>query len=224
MKGELFSQQFIPKLLDGTKVRTSRPMKPQPIKGSKYGGINIYGQAIFYPQNESDYDIEDGLRKPKYQSGDVMYARETFREFSGMYYGWQGGAYIPLDDFSGYNYKADDMHMFTKGANPFIGAFEDMKDDTRYGKWRPSIHMPREAARIFLRVTDVKVQRLDDLTEQDAIEDGFEAVTNESEGWALNAIDRFNAFWTQQYGPSSRWMWVYYFKLISKDEALGGTK
>jgi len=172
----------------------------------------------------------DSFAKPKYQPGDVMYARETFREFSGMYYGWQGGAYIPLDDFSGYNYKADDLHMFTKGANPFIGAFEDMKDDTRYEKWHPSIHMPREAARIFLRVTDVKVQRLDDLTEQDAIEDGFTPTFSEiinggiicNSEW-ITATEHFKDFWLSQYGPDARWMWVYYLKLISKDEA-GGAK
>jgi hypothetical protein len=70
-------------------------------------------------------------------------------------------------------------------------------------------------------VTDVKVQRLDDLTEQDAIEDGFEE-TYVNGIIRRNALWVFKNFWIQQYGPDARWMWVYYLKLISKDEALGG--
>lgn len=210
MKGELFSQKFIPKLLDGTKVRTSRPMKPQPINDSKYGGINIYGQAIFYPQNESDYDIEDGLRKPKYQSGDVMYARETWSEFPH----WE-------DDCD-----HDCQHC---GLRDFVYKESNPNADV---KWRPSIHMPREAARIFLRVTDVKAQHIDAMTEQDAVEDGFidqsytigDGKFEDVEEIVFTALDNFKEFWLSQYGPNARWMWVYYFKLTSKDEALGGSQ
>lgn len=186
IKGELFSQQFIPKLIDGTKVRTSRPIKPQPCEESKRFEHWFDGQARF-GNNKSSAVCS---RKPKYQPGDVMYCRETF--------------YIaPTGD---YVYKAD-------GTQP---------NDFHY--WTPSIHMPREAARIFLRVTDVKVQRLEDMTEQDAVEDGFVYTEKLSGKFGYlrrdYALERFQEFWNTQYGTNANWMWVYYLEKISKEEAL----
>ena len=79
--------------------------------------------------------------------------------------------------------------------------------------------MPREAARIFLRVTDVKVQRLDDLTERDAIEDGFETIEiPQCPYWNLTSLERFSQFWVKTYGWDALWMWVYYFERCEKPE------
>jgi len=104
-----------------------------------------------------------------------------------------------------YIYKADGKLINDIDYNPI--------------KWTPSIHMPREAARIFLRVTDVNAQCLDKLTEQDAIKDGFDCEWI-TENVSLYALEKFRSFWLSQYGPDVRWMWVYYFELISKEEAL----
>ena len=205
IKGELFSQQFIPKLLDGTKRRTSRPIKNLPDCG--FVGMDINPEVCYdsdldklatldglYATFEAygDCAIDFPMRKAKYQPGDVMYARETWMPETEQ--GCPTGGYI---------YKATDRPE-PDGDYPL--------------KWRPSIHMPREAARIFLRVTDVKVQRLDDLTEQDAVEDGFLAV------FPQTALSAFKDFWRWQYGPDARWMWVYYFEPTSRDEALGGPR
>lgn len=81
--------------------------------------------------------------KPPYLPGDILYVRETFFEYKGHYY-----------------YKADGKHE----ALAQLGiAF----------KWHPSIHMPREAARIFLRVTDVRVEQLYYITGKQARAEGF---------------------------------------------------
>lgn len=81
--------------------------------------------------------------KPPYRPGDILYVRET----------WQttGSRYI---------YKADVYNALT--------------DDIAYKLlgWRPSIHMPREAARIFLRVTDVRVEKLQNITDEQALAEG----------------------------------------------------
>ena len=70
-----------------------------------------------------------------YRPGDILYVRETFFEYKGHFY-----------------YKADGKH-------------EGLARMGIYFKWRPSIHMPCKAARIFLRVTDVRVERLQDIND-----------------------------------------------------------
>lgn len=82
-----------------------------------------------------------------FYKGDILYVRETW----GIYEN-QHGVYC---------YKA---------GNTAALANKLEKDPSH--KWRPSIHMPKEAARIFLRVTDVRVERLHQITEDDAISEG----------------------------------------------------
>lgn len=98
----------------------------------------------------------------------------------------------------GYAYKADSHCHYTADW-----------------KWRPSIHMPREAARIFLRVTDVQVERLQDVTEEDAIKEGCTA-----HGGNL-ALDEFEVVWHNTLKPTDRsiygwdanpWVWVIEFE------------
>lgn len=74
------------------------------------------------------------------------------------------------------------------------------------GKWRPSIHMPREAARIFLRVTDVRVERLQDITEEQAEREGCEAYMEEFEEsgyWEPATLD-FIDTWNSTIKPADR--------------------
>lgn len=86
-------------------------------------------------------DSDSHEMKPTYRPGDILYVRETW----GLYH-QEPGFYV---------YKAD------KHAGTEFDGF----------KWRPSIHMPREAARIFLRVTDVRVERLQDITDDGIVRD-----------------------------------------------------
>jgi len=89
-------------------------------------------------------------------------------------------------------------------------------------KWCPSIHMPREAARIFLKVIDVKVERLQDITEEDAMKEGFipdvDLVGDDYKG--LFAKDRFIEYWNKLnakrgYGWNMNpWVWVIEFERL----------
>lgn len=92
-------------------------------------------------------------------------------------------------------------------------------------KWKPSIHMPKEAARIFLRVTDVKIERLQDITLSDVLKEGLEIEKYVS----TPLMKKFSNLWDttvnkkeiNQYGwDANPYVWVYEFEVISKEEAM----
>lgn len=87
-----------------------------------------------------------GIKRPPYQPGDILYVRETWGK------GYEEGTYI---------YKADDK----------LADLPTFKDSTKL-IYHPSIHMPKDAARIWLKVTDVRVERLQEITEAEAILEG----------------------------------------------------
>ena len=73
-------------------------------------------------------------------------------------------------------------------------------------KWRPSIHMPKEAARIFLRVLSVRTERLQDITEENARAEGtfYGALIDDSDSMILAAQDTFPELWDSTVKPSKR--------------------
>lgn len=85
------------------------------------------------------------------------------------------------------------------------------------GKWRPSIHMPREAARIFLRVTNVRVERLQDITAEAAEKEGCNDYTSTACGFAdvwdstIKPADRDLYGWN-----ANPWVWVIEFEQCEK--------
>lgn len=99
--------------------------------------------------------------------------------------------------------------------------------------WHPSIHMPREAARIFLRVTGVRVERLQDMRLKDCEKEGIQLNFVESADLVMGPIrarERFSGVWDGTIKPkdlstcgweANPWVWVIEFERISKDEAMG---
>lgn len=152
------------------------------------------------------YDFEPSSKRiyPRYQAGDILYVRETWCDW-------------PDDTGHNYFYKATD-----DGVDGFLP------------KWKPSIHMPKEAARIFLKVKDVRVERLQDITEKDACKEGFHAgCTNVTSGpWGLDdcpeewtAKEEFSELWNStinkedivKYGwDANPWVWVIEFQRVEK--------
>ena len=130
-------------------------------------------------------------------------------------------------------------------AKSMAGTFMYRADDKAImvERWHPSIHMPKEAARLFLRVTDVRVERLQDITDyraegihpSEACEECF-AVRGgcdplNSPTGCDNEIDAFAGLWDRTVKPAdlplygweaNPWVFVIEFERISKDEALGG--
>jgi len=105
--------------------------------------------------------------------------------------------------------------------------------DAWRGTWHPSIHMPREAARIFLRVTNVRVEQLKDITPEQIDAEGckewaYSAATGEplpsGPSWFRVTWDRtIKPADLPRYGwEANPWVWVIEFERIGKVEALGG--
>ena len=95
-------------------------------------------------------------------------------------------------------------------------------------KWKPSIHMPKEAARIWLQVTDIRVERLHDITEDDAIAEGVEKLGDfvfpykhyaSNTASCVDAKTSFRTLWQEINGDESweanPWLWVISFKVLS---------
>lgn len=131
-----------------------------------------------------------------YRPGDILYVRETFFEYKGHFY-----------------YKADGKH-------------EGLARMGIYFKWRPSIHMPCKAARIFLRVTDVRVERLQDINDEEALKEGFGYFG--AVDWIKSPFYDFRDTWDTLLKPKDRalygwvanpWVWVIEFERVSREEA-----
>ena len=140
----LMSGEMVRALLDGRKSQTRRVLKPQP-SAEHYLHLSVLkdGAAIF--RNEHTGYRQD-IPMP-YAPGDLLWVRETWARW-------------PSDDSEPTFYKAD-------------------ADNEREGwmdppgiKYRPSIHMPRWASRLTLRVTEVRVERVQDISEEDALAEG----------------------------------------------------
>ncbi len=104
---------------------------------------HIPGESGCYTYHSIPCGLDGLTNFSPYRPGDILYVRETFFEHKNHFY-----------------YKADGKHEVLAMLGITF-------------KWRPSIHMPRKAARIFLRVTDVRVERLQNLGIEEALEEGI---------------------------------------------------
>lgn len=195
MKPMLFNTEMVRAILNGTKTVTRRLIRPQPPQSAQfYMGANTDVCHAF-----DDFIMSPGLDDRRvymapYKTGDIIYVRETWAEWSG-----------------GYVYKADG----TISTYPI--SFVD--------KWRPSIHMPKEAARIFLRVTDVRAERLQEITDKGIRREGCgERDIIYCNGWLrCEFVDLWDS--TIQKKDIDRcgwaanpWVWVIEFERCEKPE------
>lgn len=208
MKPILFNAQMVRAILDGRKTQTRRVVKfPEGMTGRlPPGGANYY---LYYPC---------GIKWPMYHKGDMLWVRETWTSENGAFY-----------------YRADFDSDFLDPCETLSGGYpgdcayhpgcEGCARGPQRIRWHPSIHMPREAARLFLRVTDVRVERLQDINTEDikaegiTVPHGFPPVTPYSrfaDLWdstiKLAEIDRYG--WN-----ANPWVWVYTFKRCGKEDA-----
>lgn len=118
-------------------------------------------------------------------------------------------------------------------AKSMAGTFMYRADDKAImvERWHPSIHMPREAARIFLRVTGVRVERLQDINGLHAKEEGCEGYVHINPLYGCpETVHNFKTLWDSTLKPADRpvygwdanpWVWVIEFERISREEAKG---
>lgn len=160
----LFNTEMVRAILDGRKGCTRRLVKPQQFvgmlpdkcKNALPDEFLKEKRMMFKPYCDmADSELISTAYNSPYQTGDILYVRETWCALPVNEAGHMRGRSV-------YYYKADG----------------DLRPEGWRGNWHPSIHMPKEAARIWLKVTDVRVERLQEITENGAKAEGI------SEEWA----------------------------------------
>lgn len=199
MKPIIFSTPMVQAILDGKKTQTRRVIKID--DAPENWNISIAGTSIVRTE---PYDV----KLPRYAAGDILWVRETWAK-----------SYRE-------NYYRADAPLNCNGSECVSGGCDIAVYCERTGgfmKWRPSIHMPKEAARIFLRVTDVRVERLQDITEEDAIAEGMSKTLVDGVIF-ISAKGNFHVFWDslnikRGYGwDTNPWVWVIEFERVKVDE------
>ena len=159
IKPILFNTEMVRAILEGRKSCTRRIVKPQQFIGMlpdkcKNGAPEEFlkeKKLMFKPYCDmTDIELINTAYKDPYQPGDILYVRETWCKYDDDH----------IIDGRKYAYKAD--------ASPIS---EEARKKFEY-RWRPSIHMPKEAARIWLKVNDIRVERLQEITEVQAQAEG----------------------------------------------------
>jgi len=211
------------------KTHTRRVVKPQPLvpAGILPQAHNLDGGKFGFFSEDADYCCPYGA------PGDRLWVRETFGFVGGVFDENENPApWIPdrpaieineLKLGRGYYtghaiYAADGYFEWNAGDDPSI--------ETR-SAWHPSIHMPRSISRILLEIVSVRVERLQDISEADAIAEGVERhhkrpeffkAYNCKEGIATTARASFETLWHELNGPESwdanPYVWVVEFKKI----------
>ena len=212
----LFNTDMVRAILDGRKTVTRRVINPQP---SGYFETNDNPLYI--------YDVDDGLgrRTPPCHPGDILYVRET----------WNYG-YIETSDIPESNESWFEPVQSEGKCGEYIRALSRYfykTDEGAPGKevdmvWRPSIHMPKAAARIWLKVTDVRVERMKEITPEQIVKEGITGLDMSQ----LEVLEEhydipFAALWDStikksdldRYGwDANPWVWVIEFDRCEKPE------
>lgn len=207
IKPILFNTEMVRAILDGRKTCTRRLPRKQ--IEEKYIEYDEWVQAVAVPGCTYLREKEFYTQYPPYQPGDLLYVRETWHRYTKRV--GEGGK-CHLEER--YGYKAS------------IKNSEDADEP-----WRPSIHMPKEAARIWLKVTDVRVERLRDITEDGAKDEGANWKNGQNVGWEekmrRTATERFAENWDstikeselKEYGwPANPWVAAVEFEQCERPE------
>jgi hypothetical protein len=213
----LFSAPMVRALLDGSKSQTRRIVKPDPgpywnpVVGIynpvviKNGGYEAPGPEIFGASDENQ-----GYKCPYGQPGDRLWVRETFLP-------------DPSCDDDAWDDHTDTYHSWSGCGSKISGLPPALRnpDNCIYKAnwvgsdlvWRPSIHMPRWASRILLELVAVRVERLQDISHEDAEAEGVKCNMS-----ALTFRDHYENLWEQINGADSwsanPWVWVVEFKRV----------
>lgn len=190
-RGIIFNTEMVRAILDGRKTVTRRPIKKESwTPYAEFHHFDPIGQAVF---SDGKY-----YRNPFGQVGDRLYVRETWQSCKA-----NEGYPLPesrLIKKSYVNYRADGCQWHNESNSV---------------PWKPSIHMPKKYARIWLEITDIRVERVQDITEDQAEGEGFCSRLSMNE----SAVDMFETVWESIYKnwDQNPWVWAIEFIRIGKD-------
>ncbi|MGG6084651.1 hypothetical protein ACQSEB_23790 [Salmonella enterica] len=208
-RGMIFNGEMVRAILEGRKAQTRRPFnwRRQPAME-----MAERDDGSLWPWAE---DCERGgdiwFACPFGEVGDRIWVRETFRVHS------------RATDVATLVYRASVRNSWTEQTHRVPVAVCNKPATPE--KWTPSIHMPRWASRILLEITDVRVERLNAISQEDAQAEGMELTgwrptysDPDSGGEVWTPYDNFAQLWSSIYGEESwqanPWVWVIEFKRV----------
>ena len=205
----LFSAPMVRAILEGRKTVTRRALNAQALKNIGYG-VQL-GECHELPSEGPLHPNSIGYYNdfcPFGQPGDRMYIRETFMDLRGT-----GVEHRPDPD--------GPLQRYAYGADTRPGSHGDEARKDFGLKWKPSIHMPRAACRILLEITDVRVERLQDITYEQAAAEGVHrgplrewCASDEGGACHKYPVPAFRDLWQSVGGDwdANPWVWVVEFK------------
>ncbi|PEH74311.1 hypothetical protein [Edwardsiella tarda] len=238
----IFNDEMVRAILSGTKTMTRRPMKVQP-ESPSFGLSFIAESKRKSDEGKYFWSISDacGLKMrsnpfpcPFGSIGDRLWVREAFSCI-----GNEDGHPIDADDNLCERENAMRIYRASAIQKPNNYGLWTSPDGFDFeGGWTPSILMPRWASRITLEITDVRVERLQDITEGDAQAEGISPAVEllpeypdtylTPRGDFATARVAFQRLWESIYGDDSwdanPWVWVIAFKRVATGIAAGASK
>lgn len=234
IKPILFNTEMVLAILDGWKTCTRRIVKDGIPDDAMWGYTAFTPKGYISCRGVYADGYGEGFYKLPYQPGDLLYVRETW-------------GISNLDDESKMAYivyraseeqKNEGCREVHLPDEKFEKMYESMAESEP--EWRPSIHMPKEAARIWLKVTDVRVERLQSITVEGAIREGAEGEKcHHTNVGAFGCTDCMNTGWIEppqvgfmqiwdstikksdidRYGwDANPWVWVIEFERCEKPQ------
>ncbi|HHC2778780.1 hypothetical protein [Klebsiella pneumoniae] len=230
-RGMIFNAEMVRAILDGRKTQTRREVKLNldiSCLATTYDwatslAANHY-QALTEEQIQQKAESLRGVIHPVIlgngqmvsiicphgKPGDRIWVRETF---------------CPVDDTQYGGEKWVDYRATPRYESSHPAGWDSAPNDAEALKWRPSIHMPRWASRILLEITDVRVERLNSISQEDAQAEGLELTgwrptysDPDSGGEVMTPYDNFAELWSSIYGDESwkanPWVWVISFERV----------
>ncbi|BDH46426.1 hypothetical protein TUM12370_24700 [Salmonella enterica subsp. enterica serovar Choleraesuis] len=230
-RGMIFNAEMVRAILDGRKTQTRRIISDRHIHlidaASQVGECYPLESGVDHGNSQSYYREHCPFGKP----GDRIWVRETWSQL-----GNEDGCAINWNDelVKGGGPEAARIYRASCEQKPGNYGLWSIPDDAFWkphtdsmefeGAWRPSIHMPRWASRITLEITDVRVERLNDISQSDALSEGMPVShpsidsVSRSLGYPDFSRSAFAQLWQSIYGEESwqanPWVWVIEFKRV----------
>ncbi|HBQ0245652.1 TPA: hypothetical protein MNT87_000547 [Klebsiella pneumoniae] len=243
-RGMIFNGEMVLAILDGRKTQTRRIMKPQP--GPCPRGGHWWPSNVFKTMLHVEEEMQNGKGGwgglvgdacPLGDVGDRIWVRETWATLGnedGCCVDWEGNL------CKGDERSAARIYRASCEQRPGDYGLWSIPDDAYWkphtkehkfeGAWRPSIHMPRWASRILLEITDVRVERLNAISEEDAEAEGidmealydsqdcYDCIADHNMTGRPTVTGAFKYLWESIYGEegwlANPWVWVIEFKRV----------
>lgn len=208
----LFSAPMVRAILAGQKTMTRRALNERDLASFKAAadlgecGRFLEGQPIT-PGDRKYHSMLCRYGEP----GDHLWVRETFQPI--LADGFDHGAA---------NYKTGSGWSASYPATDGRIEFYDLSKEELSDRCKPAIHMPRWASRILLEIKSTRVERLQEITEEDSVSEGIHGPYGSAMGIAFTAKDHFRALWSGINGKeswdSNPWVWVVSFRRVTAEK------